>query len=551
MSLPISLPGLSKNVLLVGDEGVSIFNVTGGGVKYIDHLAWLTPDFENKLTDTLRKDCPKKPIVILYDMVEQHYRKESVPKVGAMDKANVVKRKVAITFPNYKMRAALPLKSKKGVESESKALGASPYLFAAVPSSELMSSLLRGVISSGLPISGLYLLPVEGVGLVNKLAKKIPSKKSKSRWTLLMGQHSSGNLRQIVVRDGELALTRMTPFSEAQDNVEAWGQSIFREFKVTISYLSRLGYSPDDGIDVVLIGSEEATSFTADLIPADMASLFPMTVDQAATHSGIKTNVHQEADFADILYVAWAGQTNSFALPMSVESLGRATRPRMIANTLMLAGTVGLLWFLFQAGLHTSEFLSVRADLQEREAQLRGAQETYAQLLDEKQREGYDIRLYKGAFAAEAELNAFALKPFSVLKGISLALGPVLSIDDIVIRHDDNTAVKFKNLDMIPSNVGRQFSINGLVPNNNDEYRLYSKLSLTFASSVPQEEAQRILTNLVKQMEQRLPEYDVSILKAVRDRVYEYDVEGQIGAQNNEPEIKEDNTAVIEIRGAV
>ena len=116
MSIPIPIPGSSKNILLVGDEGISIFNASGGGVRYIDQLAWLTPKFENKLSDTLKRDCPRRPIVILYDMVEQHYRKEMVPKVGVFDKGNVIKRKVAITFPNYKMRAALPLKAKKEKE---------------------------------------------------------------------------------------------------------------------------------------------------------------------------------------------------------------------------------------------------------------------------------------------------------------------------------------------------------------------------------------------------------------------------------------------------
>ena len=135
------------------------------------------------------------------------------------------------------------------------------------------------------------------------------------------------------------------------------------------------------------------------------------------------------------------------------------------------------------------------------------------------------------------------------MKGVSNALGPVLSIDDIIIRHADNNEIRFENLDAIPSSGMSSFNNNR--NQNNDGYELYSRLSMTFASNVPQEEAQRILEDLVRQLSSYLPEYKVSIEKAVRDRAYEIDVEGQIGAKNKKPDLKEDNTAVIEIRGAV
>ena len=548
MNLPIPFPGQSKNVLLIGDEGIAIYNVTGGGVRFIDQLAWLTPDFEAKLSDTLKRDCPKSPVVILYDMVEQHYRKEMVPKVSMLDKGNVIKRKVAITFPNYKMRAAIALKAKKGKADEGpKGLKSAPYLFAAVPSSELMSSLLRGVIASGRPISGLYLLPVEGVGLISKLAKKLPNKEGKSRWTLLMGQHSSGNLRQIVTKDGELALTRMTPFSESQENSQAWAQSIFQEYKVTISYLSRLGYNPDDGIDIILISPEDSHQSIEQYFEDEGANLFPMTVQETASSAGIKVTAQQEAEFADILYVAWGGQSGKFILPIPVESFNKATRPRMVANALLFAGLAGCGWFGYQTAINGMEYFSLRNDLQAKKAALSGAENQYDILVQEKKEEGYDILLYKGAFAAEAELDSYALKPFTVLKGVAYALGPILSIDDIVIRHGDQDTIRFENLNAVPAR-GGMFTNNN---SNKEGYELYSRMSMTFAASVPQEEAQRILRDLVAELQNKLPDYEVSIAKAVRDRNYDIDVEGRIGAQNNQPELEEDNTAVIEIRGAV
>jgi hypothetical protein len=72
-----------------------------------------------------------------------------------------------------------------------------------------------------------------------------------------MGQHRSGGLRQIVVKNGEIALTRMTPIAENDENSAAWVEDVVQEFKATMSYLSRFGYSPDEGLEVILIANPE------------------------------------------------------------------------------------------------------------------------------------------------------------------------------------------------------------------------------------------------------------------------------------------------------
>ncbi|MCB9964022.1 MAG: hypothetical protein H6857_03670 [Rhodospirillales bacterium] len=560
MTLPLSIPGQSKNILLVGDEGISVYNVSGGGMRYIDHLAWLTPDFEYKLKDTLRKDCPKTPVAILYDMVEQHYRKEMVPKVGPIDKKNVVARKVAISFPNYKIRTALELKVKKGKQKEDngKGLETIPYLFAAIPTSELLSSLLRAVVASGLPIDGLYLLPVEGVSMVSKLSRKLGrGDKRPARWTLFIGQHASGNLRQIVVKDGELALTRMTPFSEDQENAAGWVHAIHQEYKVTISYLSRLGYKPEEGMNIVLIGPDEADSHLGGhFSEEESAGLMLLSTKEAADLLGVSAVFSEEAEYSDVLYVAWLGQGARPVLSLPVDSFEKVKQPRLIASLLLAASAVAALWFGYQAALSARDYAVVMADLDSRKAQLKGAQEDYARLLDEKEKEGYDIRLYKGSFTAEQELDSYAIKPFTILKGVSEALGPVLTIDEIMIRHEDGSEVRFEESNgnavvrKTSRSNNRSISSSGTTKDG-DKHKFYSRMSMTFSAGIPQEEANKILNGLVRQLKMRMPEYEINIEKAVKDRSYQVDVEGQIGGESDLPDLKKDNTAVIEIRGDV
>ena len=114
-------------------------------------------------------------------------------------------------------------------------------------------------------IAGFGLLPTESVNFVEALSRKIfgggegdkkstlsflskkkaPPPKS-NVWTIFIGQNRSGGLRQIVTKGGELALTRITPIVETNEDIELWTGDIFREYQATMTYLSRFGYTSND-----------------------------------------------------------------------------------------------------------------------------------------------------------------------------------------------------------------------------------------------------------------------------------------------------------------
>ena len=112
----MSLSFLSRNrtVLLVSDEALYIYSASASGVDLIAAVDWDNADFERVVVETITKKCGRKPVLILNDMVEQHYRKEKVVKVGAGlgDKSGMIKRKLNVAFPSYPVRAAFPLKEK-------------------------------------------------------------------------------------------------------------------------------------------------------------------------------------------------------------------------------------------------------------------------------------------------------------------------------------------------------------------------------------------------------------------------------------------------------
>ena len=98
----------SRTVLLVSDEFLTIFSISSKGAKLVETVPWGAEDFEKMISRIIAKDCGKKPVLIVNDMVEQHYRKERVVKAGVsfVDKSSMVQRKLNVAFPNYSIRAA-------------------------------------------------------------------------------------------------------------------------------------------------------------------------------------------------------------------------------------------------------------------------------------------------------------------------------------------------------------------------------------------------------------------------------------------------------------
>jgi len=71
--------------------------------------------------------------------------------------------------------------------------------------------------------------------MITKLSEKMHDKGAPiPKWTVFIGQHQSGGLRQVVVREGELALTRMTAVGSHDENPMNWAREVQQEFKLNL-----------------------------------------------------------------------------------------------------------------------------------------------------------------------------------------------------------------------------------------------------------------------------------------------------------------------------
>src|SRR5688500_10927304 len=106
-SIPLLTP--SRCVLMIGDEALYIYESGASKTRLIDTVPWASKDFEDSVSDIIRREAKGKALLILNDMTDQHFKGgQRIPRVGPMDKPNVVARKLAASFPNYPIRGALP-----------------------------------------------------------------------------------------------------------------------------------------------------------------------------------------------------------------------------------------------------------------------------------------------------------------------------------------------------------------------------------------------------------------------------------------------------------
>lgn len=272
MSIALMTP--NRTVLLISDELLFVYSVTARASRLIDTVSWQTDDFVQTVSRLLRKECGGKPVLILDDMTDQYFKGgQRLPSVGAMDKQGVLKRKLQVAFPNYPIRGALPIKQKKGEAAPKSDKAANVrttgdvYLFAGVPMSDPLAKTFEAVTSSMVSVAGFTLLPVEASDMVGALSVKLAGKERRpNEWAVFIGQHHSGALRQVITRHGQLAMTRITSVSASEGDDQLWATEVYQEFKATLSYLSRYGYTGEDGTDLMVVANAKAGEALQQLI---------------------------------------------------------------------------------------------------------------------------------------------------------------------------------------------------------------------------------------------------------------------------------------------
>jgi ABC-type molybdate transport system substrate-binding protein len=517
----------------MGDEGLQIYNVKKRSANRVAFLPWDTHEFETSVRDIIVKKCNRAPIVVLNDMVEQHYRKERIPKVSIIDRANVIKRRLAMAFPNYRVRAALKLKDKKSPAAGDQK--GDPYLFAAIPASDSFKKTLEAINLSAAPIVGFYLLPVEASAMVKALSSKLAKGKGfRPIWSIFIGQHHNGGLRQIVTRNGELALTRLTPIVDTDVEPDLWAKEVSGELDATMSYLSRFGYKPTDGLDIIISANEASKPSLEQVIQVE-ADLHIMNATDIAELLGTGIGVQEDLRYADPIHTVYLGNKRRFQLPLEALSITQLTQPRKIFIVLMLCLLAGCAYFGFTAFQNWKKSVEIQDQLIVAQQKNRAIQAEYNVELDKQKALGFDFRSVSNSIEIYKELETKKLKPLPLIRDIGKALGVDVHLDKLKITLETENV----------KSAGQSFQYGA---DKEEKHFMNALLTISFPSSINPDISVRRVNSIRDKLEEIMPSYKVEIIKQVADLSYTGNFTGGSGtsSRSQKPEKYE---AEIVVRG--
>lgn len=529
---------------MMGEDGIVLFSSSSSGVEREGALPWSLPNFGDQLIDMLRRRNRQWPVFVLFDGNDQTYRPEVLPKVSSLDLPKILRRKLEGAFPTYPVRAALRIKDKKNKDG-----GGPKYLFAALPDTGMLENVARALYAAEVPIGGLSLLPVESADLLTSLAKKLDfSAGIASQWRVLISQHETGGLRQVVVKDGRLVLTRMIQIAEENMAGPAWVDEVVREFKASLSYLSRLKFVPAEGLDVMVIcGETEKQAFAQKQQMFQATRLQCLTADEAMAALGLKIIRKQIVKplFGDIIHAGWLGQKSSMTLPVSMPTITKVQKPRAAAKAVVGLLVLGALGAGGMLARDWQDYMSLQEEVERQSSQLALLQREYDD--ESKIFNELPIRpeVVRAAMNVRKLLDDNSMHPGRIFEVVRRALGSDVVVEAIKLTHAP----------------GAQLPVSGgggkaapAVPGVQDNGRISLTFSYSLSKDLTLEQRVSHTEGVVRQLKSMLPDYKIQVTSQFGKVSRTGKFSGKIGEATNSSRstgnLDAKETAEIVIEGA-
>ena len=299
-----------KRVLVVGNEGVVLFRVTAQDIERVVALPLIAPDFDQRLVGALDKN-PKDSVLVLYSGGDAILRKDIIPKFDEPDDVLAcVQAKLKQYFPDSPRRGAAICAPR----------GEPPFfLFAAIGEDKHLDKVSSILIDAGTTIKAISLLAVESADLVATLsAKFITGKGQLSNWAILVDRHETGGLRQIAIKNGSLALTRVTPLPEGNVHGQSWVEEVWRELRATLVYLARFGYTAEQGLDVMILCSDTEKQLFGNMsLPA--TNFCYLTVSAVLAALDARGTSLSDVNFGDSVHALFASRKSMLSFSMTFQ----------------------------------------------------------------------------------------------------------------------------------------------------------------------------------------------------------------------------------------
>lgn len=277
------------------------------------------------------KEIGQAPLAVLVDVVEEEYRQDTIPHVGAADRRAVLARKYARLFRGTPYHHALA----QGRESEGRK--DDRVLLTAITRPEVVGAWLAPMIAHKVPVAGIYSLPV----LSERLLKRIGASGSN---VLLISLQKASGLRQTFFRDGQLKISRLAHMPRLGS--VPFADHLLGEVEKLRRYLNSLALiSRDSPLSIYILSHGQLlTELEQHCHDSDNEKFVLLDVDQVAARVGLSEG--GGTHFSDVMFARLlAGEmpANHYARPEETQyyTLHRLRVALATASLLMVLGSGG------------------------------------------------------------------------------------------------------------------------------------------------------------------------------------------------------------------
>jgi len=188
----------------------------------------------------------KMPGKFLVDVIEEDFRNETIPHVGARDRKAVVNRLLDRYYRSSQEYSYSEVigQTKKGRKEDIVLLGA-------MTNPQLIRPWLTIIEECEVPVSGIWTLPIVSKNLLKTI-------KASSDVVLLVSQQVNSNVRQTLFRDGKLISSRQSIINQDIKDISGIGELAAPEVNRTIDFLRAQNLvGVNETINLHIIGSDE------------------------------------------------------------------------------------------------------------------------------------------------------------------------------------------------------------------------------------------------------------------------------------------------------
>jgi len=282
-------------VLLLGDEGAILVYTKGKRVQRRLFAPSPQPEHTKTMIELMGAH-PRVPLRILVDSIDQQYIRHVLPPVSALSISKLVQRRLDRDFPPEDIKGALQIGRDRTGRKEWN------YLLISLANTAQIQGWMDVMLEQPNQLLGVHLVPVETQHYYPAIANLVPQRTyegTRATWKLLVSHNKVGGFRQVVLKDGKLAFTRLA--QSLDDAIPAVvAGNVEQEILNTMEYLRRLGYTDSGTLEIVAIVAQEVKE-ALDLKRFNAAGAYALSPVEVADLLGLEQAALSADRYGDVV----------------------------------------------------------------------------------------------------------------------------------------------------------------------------------------------------------------------------------------------------------